>query len=92
MLDITYNNMIPQHKITFLNYDGTEVYSYYVDHGQVVSDPSSQIADKLIKPADEQYTYTFENWTPAIDTSVAVTSPQTYTAVYSPVKRSYTVT
>ena len=83
--------MTPQHKITFLNYDGTEVYSYYVDHGQVVFDPYNQVADKLVKPADEQYTYAFEDWSPKIDTSIAVTSSQTYTATYSKTTRKYLV-
>jgi hypothetical protein len=86
------NNFVKQHLIQFKNYDGTEIYSYYVDHGQTVTDPSSKIADKLIKPADEQYTYTFEDWSPKIDTSIAVTSSKIYTAMYSKETRKYLVT
>lgn len=41
------------------------------------------------KTEDDQYTYTFAGWTPAI---VEATGPATYTATFTPVLRSYDIT
>ena len=69
--------------ITWLNDDGTLIDTTAVAPGEVPThaDPT--------KTATAEYTYTFAGWDPEI---VAATGDATYTATYTPVKRSYTIT
>ena len=79
-----YSSTLNQYQITFVNYDGTELYSALVDYDEVPvyggEDP--------IKPATDQYTYTFSGWTPDI---LYVTGEKTYTATYTETINVYTV-
>lgn len=71
--------------IRFVNYDGTVLYSTSVLEGET---PVYEGA-KPAKPANEEYTYTFADWTPTIGPA---TSNITYTASYTATKNSYTIT
>ena len=72
--------------ISFVNYDGTELASYEVEYGQM---PEYKGATPQ-KPADEQYSYKFENvWDKPI---VAATGIETYMAQYTPILNEYEIT
>ena len=71
--------------ITFNNYDGTSLQSGVWEKGAT---PAYSGATPT-KPADAQYTYTFDTWSPAIS---SVTANATYTATYSSTVNNYTVT
>ena len=75
----------PTFTITFSNDDGSVLQSTQVGDGVVPSYNGSTPT----KPATEQYTYTFNGWTPAV---VAATAPATYTATYSTTINRYMVT
>ena len=71
--------------ITFLNYDGTEL--------QVLTDVEEGTMPVYTgvtptKPSNEQYTYTFNGWSPEI---VEATEDATYTATFSNVLNTYTI-
>ena len=68
-----------------MNYDGTELQSSEVEYGTT---PAYAGATPT-KPADAQYTYTFDKWTPEIE---SVTEAAEYTATFTANKRSYTIT
>ncbi len=71
--------------ISFVNYDGTELQSSEVEYGE-----TPVYTDAIpIKPADEQYTYSFSGWTPEI---VAVTDDATYTAQFTSTLNMYAIT
>ena len=76
-----------KYTVKFVDYDGTLLSSAEYDYGTA--------ADDIVKPgdptraADAQYTYTFAGWDPEI---ASVTEDATYTATYSTVLRTYTVT
>ena len=75
---------IDRYTVTFVDYNGTEISSADYDHGTA--------AANIAKPADptraatEQYTYTFNGWSPAI---TDVTSDATYTATYTSLDNHY---
>ena len=71
--------------ISFENYDGEELWSVTLGYGQT----PTYNGPTPTKPADAQYTYTFNGWTPTIG---PVTGDTTYTATYSETLRTYTVT
>lgn len=95
-LTVTYNGIITQYKVTFMNADGTSIkdkkgndYVQYVDQGGKVTDPiaSGEINTPTIE-STAQYNYTFSGWD-GINTNV--TSSMTVTAMYSETVRTYTV-
>ena len=71
--------------IRFVNYDGTELESKTMDKGQM----PSYTGNTPTKPEDVEFTYEFSGWTPKI---VEVKGSATYTATYTPIKKSYTIT
>ncbi|MBR5357878.1 MAG: leucine-rich repeat domain-containing protein [Clostridiales bacterium] len=72
---ITASFKLIEYNISFVNEDGTVLQSSSVPYGDT---PVCTITPT--KAADEQYTYTFSGWTPAI---VPVTGDATYTAVFT---------
>ena len=89
--DVTYTavfkEVIRQYQVTWKNEDGTvlktEMYNYgdTPDYGNESTAPA--------KESTEEFNYEFSGWSPAIS---AVNEDAEYTAVFNPVKRSYTVT
>ncbi|MBQ2679625.1 MAG: leucine-rich repeat protein [Firmicutes bacterium] len=72
-----------EYTITWKNDDGTVIDTTTVAYGETPThvDP--------VKPADEQYTYTFAGWSPEI---TAVAGDAEYTATYTPEKITFTIT
>ncbi|MBQ6731527.1 MAG: T9SS type A sorting domain-containing protein, partial [Paludibacteraceae bacterium] len=81
----TYAPTTNKYLITFVNYDGTELQSGDVEYGQ----SPAYTGATPVKPADAENSYTFSGWSPNI---TAVTGAQTYTAVFTKVLNTYTVT
>lgn len=69
--------------ITFITGTGEQV--VHSEYGQ----ETPTLPGDYSKPADAQYTYTFDHWEPALS---KVTGDATYTAVYTAELNSYTVT
>ena len=74
-----------KYMITFENWNGAELYKAEFDYGTT---PVYGGATPT-KPADAQYTYTFDSWSPNIH---AVTGVETYTALFATTVNQYTVT
>ncbi len=72
-----YKEVLNQYTIIFVDEDGTELERQEVEYGKK---PVYQ-GETPVKAEDEQHTYTFAGWTPAI---VAVTKNATYRATYTP--------
>ena len=72
----TFTRTIRSYTITFVNEDGTTLYSEVLEYGQM---PEYE-GETPTKAADDKYTYTFSGWTPEI---VAVAGTATYTATYT---------
>ena len=72
----TFTRTIRSYTITFVNEDGTTLYSEVLEYGQM---PEYE-GETPTKAADDKYTYTFSGWTPEI---VAVAGAATYTATYT---------
>lgn len=68
------------YKITFLDYDGSEISSEDVAYGTTPKAP------KATRESTEDYSYTLKGWTPDIDVVVGEAS---YTAVYDSTKIEY---
>lgn len=95
-LSVTYNGIITQYKVTFMNADGTPIkdkngndYAQYVDQGGKAVDPVStgEISTPTMA-STAQYNYTFSGWD-GIEKNV--TAAMTVTAKYSETVRTYTV-
>ena len=74
-----------KHMITWLNWDNSELYKAEFDYG------TTPVYGGAVptKPADAQYTYTFDSWSPNIH---PVQGDDVYTAVFSKTVNQYTVT
>lgn len=90
-LEITFDSMIEQYPVTFVNYDGTVLEVQYVDKGEDAVDPTKR-ADSPItiptKPSNISHDFTFAGWDSSLE---AVFTERTITAIYSESLRSYTV-
>ncbi len=74
-----------KYEIRFLDYDGTEITSDSVEVNNLPTPPDYP----QNKPATAENTYTCSSWDADV---VAVTEAATYTAVYTPVAKTFTVT
>ena len=91
-LAITYDNLITQYKITYVNADAdnTVLYEMYVDRGDVPVDPyAAGLIAKPTLPSDAQYEYEFSSWDNITDQALA---SRTVVAQYTKTVRTYTVT
>jgi len=93
-LDVTYDNIVDEYRITFHNPDGTAIkdrqgndYIQYVDRGQNIIDPitSGAIDTPTMEPTS-QYIYTFTGWENitgvVMDTRDVIASYQNTTRTY----------
>lgn len=90
-LSVSYdpNNLIAQHKITYVNADGTTLYTTYVDQGNLPPEPiSAGYIDTPTMASTAQYNYTFSGWSGITE---QVYAPRTVTAQYTETVRTYTV-
>lgn len=95
-LVVTYDGIITQYKLTFMNSDGTPIkdkkgnaYVQYVDQGGKAIDPvASGEIDIPTMPSTAQYNYTFSGWE-GIDENVL--NDRTVTAKYTTSIRTYKV-
>ena len=78
-----YAQTVRKYTVTFVDADGTELQKSDVEYGAMPTCSSPT------KTSTDQYDYTFTGWSPEV---VSVTGAATYTAVYTPTVRKYTVT
>ena len=81
---ITYTYSIPTYTATFLNWDGTLLYSATVESGKT---PSYSGAAPT-RDRNAQYDYSFSGWNPTVG---AIYSDTTYTAQFTQTLRQYTI-
>ena len=81
----TYSEELRTYTITFEDEDGTELFSQLVEYGLM----PVYSGETPVKAEDDQYTYSFRGWDPAI---VEVTGDQTYTARYDQTVKTYKIT
>ncbi len=90
-LELTYDSIIEQYKVTFVNTDGSILDIQYVDKGDKPVNPITRKDNPIAIPTREssvQYDYTFSGWDSEF---ISVFENLTYTAVYSETVRNYTV-
>ena len=89
-LEITFDTMIEQYAVTFMNADGTVLEVQYVDKGEDATDPTTRADDPITPtiPSTVEYDYTFAGWDSAL---TDVFSERTITATYTESLRSYTI-
>ena len=90
-LEISYNTLVAQYAVTFMNKDGTVLDVQYVDKGSRPVDPITREENPIDIPTLESTVstdYTFDKW----DTEfVDVFSDMVITATYSETIRQYTI-
>lgn len=90
-LEITYNTLVSQFTVTFINDDGIVLDVQYVDKGEKPVDPITRKDNPIATPTKESTIstdYTFARWDSDF---TAAFSNQTYKATYSEKVRQYTV-
>lgn len=90
-LNITYNTLVQQFRVTFVNDNGTVLDTQYVDKGTKPVDPITRSDNPIATPtkeSDRQYDYTFAGWDSEF---IAAFSDTTIKATYESSIRKYTV-
>ena len=89
-LEITFDTMIEQFAVTFVNDDGTVLEVQYVDKGSNAIDPTTRIDNPLIptKESSISHDYTFDKWDSVL---TSVFSDRVITATYTESLRTYTI-
>jgi len=89
-LEITFDTMIEQYPVTFMNADGTILEVQYVDKGKHAVDPTTRAENPISPtiPSTVSHDFTFAGW----DSSLTdVFSARTITATYTESLRRYTI-
>ena len=90
-LEVTFNSMINQYAVTFVNADGTVLDVQYVDEGGEAVDPVTREDNPIpipIKKSTVSTEFTYNGWDSSF---VNIYSARTITATYTETIRSYTV-
>ena len=90
-LDITYDSLITQYTVSFLNYDGSLLDKQYVDKGSEPVDPITRLESPIptpTKPSTVSTDFTFKGWDSEF---TPVFSNLEIRATYSESLRKYTV-
>ena len=80
---VLFDSTLNQYKVTYLDYDGTELYSAMLDYGKK---PSYSTIPK--KANTVAYLYSFAGWSPAVEN---VIGEAVYKAAYDSVLQKYTI-
>ena len=81
-----FSQTVNRYTVTWKNYDGTTLETdENLDYGAI----PSYDGEIPSKPSNNQYTYSFSNWSPAVS---SVTGNAVYTAVFSQTVNRYTIT
>lgn len=88
-LSLSYDTLVQQYLVTYKNYDGTVLYTVYVDRNETAPDP---VALGLIptptKASSPSTHYTYNGWDGSLTNIIAA---RTLTATFSETPREYTV-
>ena len=89
-LEISYDTMIEQFAVTFVNADGKILEVQYVDKGENAVDPTKRAENPLIPtiPSTVSHDFTFDKWDASLTN---VFSDRIITATYTESLRSYTI-
>lgn len=90
-LNITFNTMIEQYVVKFVNHDGTILDIQYVDKGGDAVDPITRKDNPIqtpTKPSTISTEFTFDRWDSPL---VAIFGDRTITALYTESTRRYTI-
>lgn len=88
-LEITYNTLVQQYLVTFVNYDGTVLYTEYVDRNDNATDPvTAGLISAPTRPSSASTNYAYSGWSGSL---TGIIAPTTITAQYAETTRQYTV-
>ncbi len=93
-LEITYNTMVLQHPVTFVNEDGTVLEIQYVNEGKCAVDPLTRADNPMPIPTKESTVstdYTFAGWDRNDLDTYQIFAALTVTATFSESIREYTI-
>ena len=80
---VLFDSTLNQYKITYLDYDGTELYSAMFDYGKKPSYSTIPKREKTVA-----YIYAFAGWSPTVET---VSGEASYKAVYDSTLQKYAI-